>query len=184
MSTVVAQTNTDINLSNELDFMLSEHISKICPSSLAKINSQNHCAHFVSHALKIHKKGTADCKTFSFQDKNNPAVKSSFIRVNELFNNCKKRRKWDQASSCDSYRLIFATRESNIDITKAPPVMKDHPVKHIGIYFNGYVWHYSNTLRQVKKDLLTEWINTFTRVYADKSNSENKVVFYYGIYTE
>jgi len=182
MNNLATQSPSTSDLANELDFMVGDHISKTCNSALAKINSQNHCAHFVSHALNIHKKGTADCKTFTYKDKHNPAVKSSFIRVNELFNNCKKRGKWDQATTCDSYRLIFATRESNIDSAKTPPVMQDHPVKHIGIYHNGYVWHYSNTLRQVKKDLLAEWINTFTRVYADKKNPENEVVFYYGIF--
>jgi len=62
--------------------------------------------------------------------------------------------------------------------------MEDHPVKHVGIYHNGYVWHYSNTLRKVKKDLVAEWITTFTRIYADKANPDNGVVFYYGIYNK
>ena len=182
MSIPATQTSSVSDLANELDFMVNDHISDICNSSLAKINSQNHCAHFVSHALNIHKKGSADCKTFTYKDKHNPAVKSSYIRVNDIFNNCKKRGEWNRSLACDSYLLIFATRQSNIDTNKTPPVMQDHPVKHIGIYHNGYVWHYSNTLRQVKKDLLTEWINTFKRVYADKKNPDNEVVFYYGIY--
>lgn len=182
MNSTAIQNNTIPDLSADLDNHVGKHISKLCNSSLAKINSQNHCAHFVSHALEVHKKGTADCKTFTYNDKHNPAVKSSFIRVNEIFNNCKKRGKWDQAPISNSYLLIYATRESNIDTRKTPPVMQNHPVKHIGIYHKGYVWHYSNTLRKVKKDLVSEWINTFTRAYADKVNPENKVVFYYGVY--
>ena len=93
MNILATQTASVSDLANELDFMVVGHISIICNSSLAKINSQNHCAHFVSYALNIHKKGAADCKTFTYKDKHNPVVKSSFIRVNELFNNCKKRGK-------------------------------------------------------------------------------------------
>ncbi|MCK4708210.1 MAG: hypothetical protein KAU21_06290, partial [Gammaproteobacteria bacterium] len=174
--------NNPTSLLEKLNSYIGKHISKICPSMIAKINSQNHCAHFVSHALDIHKPGTASCKTFTLNDKVNDEVKNSFIRVNEIFNNCYKRGPWDPPPAEESFLLIFATRESNINSTTTPISMNEHPVKHIGIYHKGQVWHYSNSSRMIKKDPIYSWIDMFTRSYKDNKNPKNKVLFFYGLF--
>lgn len=172
-----------LSLIDKLNSYVGKSISQICSSMIAKINSQNHCAHFVSHALEMHKPGTANCKTFTYSDKLNENIKNSFLRVNEIFNNCNKRGLWDIAPKEEKHLLIFTTRESNIISNTNQITMGEHPVKHVGIYHNGLVWHYSNTMRMVKKDPINTWKDIFTRSYKDTKNSNNKVLFYFGIFS-
>ena len=44
------------------------HISKICPFSIAKNNSENHCAHYVSHMMGYELQGPT-CKNATWADK-------------------------------------------------------------------------------------------------------------------
>ncbi|BBA32193.1 hypothetical protein sS8_0225 [Methylocaldum marinum] len=67
----------------DIERSLGMNISRICPFNIAKNNSENHCAHYVSHIMGYELPG-ATCKNATWADKQKPA-KGATIRVNDLF---------------------------------------------------------------------------------------------------
>lgn len=68
-----------------LDPFLDKSINELCPFSIGKDNSQNHCAHFVSHVMGYDFAET--CKNFTTKDKQTTGSdKGATLRVNVIFN--------------------------------------------------------------------------------------------------
>ena len=154
---------------------LNKGISALCPFSIGKNSSQNHCAHYVSHIMGYEFSGPT-CKNFTWADKQKPA-KGATIRVDDIFKKCTTVDLLSIKPAAITECLIFVTLDSNIKKIGNKFVMGNHPRKHIGILSQGKVWNYSNTNNKVVSDLLATFITKFTNAY--KTNGSN-VVFYYG----
>lgn len=151
---------------------LGKKIDQICPFSLGKDNSQNHCAHFVSHVMEYD--GFAvTCKNQTNADKLLPG-KGAAIRVDEIFNVLSEAGSWTDRSLGLRSCLIFATNSGNM---KPNGEMNNGKKKHVGIFLDGVVWHYSNTRDGVVKDPEKVFITKFKYNYITAGQT---VEFFYG----
>lgn len=125
----------------ELQKFEGKRIDAICDCAYHS-NADNHCAHFVSHALGLH---------FGFTCKNmtGKGAQGANIRVQELFPRCRQVGKWSDRPAHLTVCLAFVTSEKNVNL--ATKQMVNVPRKHIGIYNLGSIWHYSNTANKVVK---------------------------------
>jgi hypothetical protein len=125
----------------QLDGYLDKSIGKICPNGFAS-NADNHCAHFVGHVLGY--RFGVTCQIMSHGQL--PGVS---IRVQEIFPKCPAVGAWSLRPASLSSCLVFITRVANVNL--AGKVMSNVPRKHIGIFFGGMIWHYSNSQHKVVK---------------------------------
>ncbi len=159
-----------------LDTIVGDHISTLCPHSIASKDSKNHCAHFVSHVLEYNV-GTTSCKNLTWNDKQLDSNGAS-IRVDDLFNSSLSSLKGDWLDKPRSLTecLIYVTQESNIARNSTSLRMGSSDIKHVGIFTNGRVYHYGNTKNEITCDLPDQFIKKFTRSYGRNSK---KVSFFY-----
>lgn len=132
---------------------LGKHISAICGVGYAS-NSDNHCAHFVSHVLGY--QFGATCKMMA-NGKGTPAS----IRVQNVFANCPRVGKWEDFPVLLIAGLVFITNAANVSISSK--VMYNVPRKHVGIFFGGLlrIWHYSNSQHKVVSQTPEEFSRHF-----------------------
>jgi hypothetical protein len=121
--------------------LLGKHIRDICPNGYAG-DSDNHCAHFVSHVLGY--QFGATCRMMQ-GGTGTPAC----IRVQEVMLRCLQVGNWNDLPVPLFWGLVFITRAANVDTRSR--VMVNVPRKHIGIFFGGArtIYHYSNSRHQV-----------------------------------
>jgi hypothetical protein len=98
-------------------------------------NAENHCAHFVSHALDFSFGHTCKGQT-------GKGTKGANIRVHEIFQRCKSVGIWDDRPKHLPICLAFVTAAGNVNL--ATKQMQNVPKKHIGIFHSANIWHYSN----------------------------------------
>lgn len=120
---------------------LGKHIKDICGNGFHK-ESDNHCAHFVSHVKSI-QVGLL-CRQMTGQ-----GTGGASIRVHEIFARCPQVGKWDARPATASMCLAFVTDERNVDLARKK--MTNVPRKHVGIFQGGFVYHYSNSQNKVVK---------------------------------
>lgn len=159
----------------DIDRSINKKISDLCPFSIAKNNSQNHCAHYVSHIMGYEFPGPT-CKNFTLADKQN-AAKGATIRVDDLFKRSPQTDLLANKPAALTECLIFVTLASNVTMSSNILMMGNHPKKHVGILIKGKVWNYSNSNNKVVSDLLTQFQTKFTNAYATAGTT---VEFYYG----
>lgn len=124
----------------------------------------NHCAHFVSHALNL---GFGMlCGNMSWETKGQGVC----IRVDEIFNRCKVVGAWDDRPLCLAPCLAFVTPSMNVSGSR----MGNSPKKHIGIFVDGKIWHYSNGADKVIADSPERFLIKFKGLYGAKTQ------LYYG----
>ena len=123
----------------QLSAYLGKSIGQICQNGYAS-DADNHCAHFVSHALGY--KFGVTCQMMG--SARGPGAN---LRVQELFPHCQKVGVWSLRPSAIATCLVFITRASNVNLSAK--VMANVPRKHIGIFIGGFVWHYSNSQQKV-----------------------------------
>lgn len=132
---------------------LNKSISDFCKNKFTG-DDENHCAHFVCHVLEIDY--GFDCKTY--MNGHNPGAS---IRVHELFSECPDVGEWKNAPQ--GIHIIFVTDRSNVDLDVH--TMRNVPKKHVGIFSDGLVYHYSNTqdivVRQSPEDFLLRFKKTY-----------------------
>jgi hypothetical protein len=123
----------------QLDSYVGKTIADICPNGYASA-ADNHCAHFVSHVLGY---------TFGVtcQMMGGGRTPGATLRVQEVFPKCPSVGAWSLRPASLQPCLVFITRASNVNL--ASKVMANVPRKHIGIFLNGFIWHYSNSRSQV-----------------------------------
>lgn len=126
---------------DQLDQHLGDPISKICSNGYVDPND-NHCAHFVSHVLD-YEFGTT-CRVMA-GGTDTPAN----IRVQELFAHCHGVGNWADKPGAILQCLVFVTNRYNVHLSTR--TMDNVPKKHVGIFLNGTIWHYSNSKSQVVK---------------------------------
>lgn len=143
------------NLQSKLESFLGKSIADICPNHFHDL-SQNHCAHFVSHAVDL--SFSYHCR--EYQGGNGQAGN---IRVHEIFTQCPRVGQWSDANTSRP-QLVFVTRKNNVDL--AQKKMGNIPQKHIGIFCDGHVYHYSNTPDKVVKWRPETFLATFQGIYS------------------
>lgn len=117
---------------------LGKHIKDICDCSYFN-DSENHCAHFVSHMMGY--KFGFKCKDMTGKGTGNGAT----IRVHELFKSCGSVGEWADKPAGDC--LAFVTASSHVNLSSK--VMANVPQKHVGICYNDMIFHYSNSQHKV-----------------------------------
>jgi hypothetical protein len=134
-----------------LDSYLGQSIAAICPHGYDS-SGDNHCAHFVSHALQLGFGLTCARMRGSEGGAN--------LRVHELFPQCPTTREILECPSSGE-GLIFVSARANFNGT--PTQIANIPRKHVGIILNGRVWHYSNTRHQVTVQTAGEFLFHYPR---------------------
>ena len=142
---------------------LGDHISKICSNDYYK-NIDNHCAHFVSHVLGF--RFGFKCRGMTGKGEMSSAAS---IRVHEVFTKCPQIGKWDDKPAHMKFCLAFVTSAANVNLKAR--MMVNHPKKHIGIFHDGKVYHYSNS----KNKVVEQTPEAYARHY-----SGNDITVYYG----
>lgn len=124
-----------------LDAKLGQEITAVCPTGYTD-RAHNHCAHFVSHMLEY---------TFGFTCGHmvRGTGARANIRVHELFARCPRVGRWADRPATLMRCLVFITNANNVNV--ATKQMTNVPRKHVGIFIDGSIWHYSNTRDQVVK---------------------------------
>ena len=146
---------------------LGNHISKICKNDYHK-DSDNHCAHFVSHVLGL--RFGFKCRDMTGKG---DLANAANIRVHEIFSKCPKVGEWSDKPESLDVCLAFVTSASNV--TLKTKFMNNHPRKHIGIFQKGKIYHYSNSRDKV--------VEQTPEAYA-KHYSGSDVTVYYGTIPE
>jgi len=126
---------------DQLSKFEGQRIDAICDCAYHN-DADNHCAHFVSHALGL---GFG----FTCKDMTGKGTKGANIRVHEIFARCTQVGKWIDRPALLNVSLVFVTSAKNVNL--ATKRMDNVPKKHIGIYNHGSIWHYSNTGDKVVK---------------------------------
>ena len=148
----------------DLASYVGQDIKEICNTGYEAANV-NHCAHFVSHVLGI-KLGLV-CGSMKWETRG----EGTSLRVNEIYNACSPRGDWDSRPAAIGRCLVFATTPGNM----SGDDMGEHPRKHIGIFIEDTIWHYSNGGDKVVTDSPTSFLNKFKGVYGASTK------LYYGV---
>lgn len=143
------------NLIGRLEASVGKDISQICDGNFHE-TTDNHCAHYVSHILNLD--FSLNCREFKGGN-GSPAN----IRVQEIFSECSRVGKWKDADIANN-QLVFVTKISNVDI--ANKKMRNVPQKHIGIYCDGLVYHYSNSRNKAVKCSPEKFLQEFDKKYS------------------
>jgi hypothetical protein len=125
----------------QLTGYLGKSIADICPNGF-KGAHDNHCAHFVAHVLGYHWGVTC-------QMMGSGKAPGATLRVQELFPKCPKVGVWSLRPASVKTCLVFITRAANVNLSAK--TMVNVPRKHVGIFADGFVWHYSNSQQKVVK---------------------------------
>lgn len=133
-------------------------IKEICTTGFNSAGL-NHCAHFVSHALDL--RFGMLCGNMAWETKGQGAC----IRVDEIFNRCREVGSWADRPICLSPCLAFVTPSTNINRDR----MGSSPKKHIGIFVDGKIWHYSNGSDKVITDSPERFLIKFKGLYGSNT---------------
>jgi hypothetical protein len=136
---------------------LDKTIGDLCPNSYSSA-ADNHCAHFVSHVLGFHTGVT--CQMMGVAK--GPAAT---LRVHDLFSRCRSVGAWSLRPASVKTALVFITRAANVNLSTK--VMVNVPRKHVGIFADGFVWHYSNSQQKVVRQTPAQ----FSHHYAPPDNA-------------
>lgn len=151
------------NCKIDIEQFLGETISDICSNGFHK-KEDNHCAHFVSHILGF--RFGYRCIDMTGQGSKDD---SANIKVHQVFSKCPGVDTWTNKPPGLTFCLAFITSSSNVNLKKRK--MINHPKKHIGIFHNGMIYHYSNSKDKVVKQ---------TPVAFSKHYTGSKITVYYG----
>lgn len=154
-----------VSLSSLMDYV-GKPISDICSNGFIS-GSQNHCAHFVSHALDI-QIGML-CGDMTFETRKTGAS----IRCDELYNGLANTGPWDDRPELEDGLLIFVLSAHNIVNGR----MLNVPQKHVGIHFRDQVFNFSNGQHKVVVDTSVE---TFHKKFKH-SYAGNDISLFYGV---
>ena len=142
-----------------LIMLLGKHIRDICPNGYVD-NSDNHCAHFVSHVLGY--QFGATCRMMQ-----GGTGTAACIRVQEVMRHCLQVGNWNDLPTPLFWGLVFITNAANVNTTTG--MMVNVPRKHVGILIGGSrtIYHYSNSRHQV----VSQTPNQFSHHYPAPDNA-------------
>lgn len=142
----------------DLAAYVGKSIAEICPNGFSS-QGQNHCAHFVSHALGL-QLGML-CGDMARKTKGTGAS----IRCDELFNRLARRGPWQEHPEPADGLLVFVTAARNVHRNS----MLNVPQKHVGVHFGGKIYNFSNSQHKVVVDPTVEAFHTkFKHAYAGR----------------
>jgi hypothetical protein len=151
---------------DQLQAYVGKTIAEICPNAFTA-PTQNHCAHFVSHALGL-QLGML-CGDMAYKTRHS----GTSIRCDELYNKLSDTGPWDDKLMARDGMLIFVLAAKNV----VKGVMMNVPQKHVGIYAGGKVYNFSNNQHMVVADPSVETFHKkFKLIYAG-----NDISLFYGI---
>ena len=140
-----------------LETYLEQSVKDFCGKYGDVDDSENHCAHFVSHVLQLRIPGAALCSNVAGSGYSYEERRQGFcIRVNQVFNSCKNRAYWNDKSLPSQVCFIVATIEANVE-SKDPLTIGTMKQKHIGFYSGGWVYNYGNKNDKVRKTSLANF---------------------------
>ena len=143
--------------------------------------TDNHCAHFVSHVIGFASPSGKHCATraadkawqryVKLKAASNPTNRPKYdkliasegkllraegvcIQVVELFAACAALgaiRRWDERAAEDTTGLIFLAAANNIAKSDGTYRIGSGPKKHVGVFVGDNVWHFSNSRGRVVK---------------------------------
>lgn len=137
----------------KLSETLNKTISDLCKNNFTA-TTDNHCAHFVCHVLELDL--GYDCKTHK-----NGSHPGSCLRVQELFAECPQVGVFNNAP--DGMKIVFVTDKSNVDLNAH--TMRNVPKKHVGIFSDGQIYHYSNSQDIVIRQTPAAFLSRFQNFY-------------------
>ena len=138
----------------QLNGLLEKNISEICICDLHSAD-YNHCAHFVSHVMKYQFGYTCFNQTGKGKREN-----TGNIRVQEIFPKCRRVGKWADKPTGLTKGLVFITDKSNVNLENK--TMVNVPRKHIGIFLESTIWHYSNSRKKVVSQTPEQFSNHYS----------------------
>lgn len=158
-----------LNLAELTEVSLSKFEGKgpsdFCSTGLVTPD-QNHCAHFVCHALSL-KVGRPLCGDLKFSTRHTGVT----MRVDDVFNYCTVEGFFDAdgvrpapMTSTNAF-FVVATIKSNLENRGGAIFMKDHPRKHIGIWLGDSVWNFSNGHHKVVRDKADAFFKKMRHAY-------------------
>ena len=145
-----------------LNSFVGKGMSEICPSSYAD-TSNNHCAHFVGHALDI----TVGLTCHGMTTKKKRKGERASLRVHEIFAACATVAEFDSKTMSNYKGLMFVSGTSNFRTKHGKTELRNVPKKHIGVLLNGTIWHYSNSRNRV----ITQTPEQFIKHYRGQTNA-------------
>jgi len=150
-----------------LEGYVGKGIKDICTTSFDS-STENHCAHFASHALGL-SIGTL-CGSMKWDTRGTGAS----IRCDELYNGLTQKGEWaDRPTDKEDGMLVFVLSASGV----SNGVMRAIRQKHVGILYGGKVYNYSNGKNKVVADAsVTDFHDKFKKAYAGKDIS-----LFYGV---
>lgn len=141
-----------------LDSYVGQHISAICLNGYAD-NGDNHCAHFVNHVLNLSFGVT--CR--GLVAKTAQRAPGANVRVHETFDRCANVRELLECPTSIEALIFVSARQNFVHQRNGTVTLNNVPKKHIGLFLDGVVWHYSNSRRQVVKQILMDFIRHYPR---------------------
>lgn len=125
----------------QLDAYVGQSIGAICPNGYAS-DAERHGAHFVAHALGYQFGVT--CRMLG-----GGSSAGATLRVQDLFSKCRSVGVWALRPTTVQPSLVFITRAANVNL--AVKGIANAPRTGVGIFFRGFIWHYSTRHRQVMR---------------------------------
>ena len=129
---------TSGSLWRSLTELVGTSIVSICPNGFHDPDA-SHCAHFVSHVLQF----DFGCTCGELTGGSGP---SACVRVHEIFCRCSRVGNWAERPP-QSDVLAFVSRPTAFDL--ASKTLMNIPNKHVGIFCNERVFHYSSRQNSV-----------------------------------
>ena len=121
--------------------------------------------------------GPATCSNLNWDLKQSAKklkVKGKNVRVNEIFIKCPQVGEWADKKETVRACLAFITNEANVKVDTKH--MGTDPKKHIGIFVNDKIWHYSNSRNKV----VNQTVEEFKKHYGSSETALAKFKLYYG----
>jgi hypothetical protein len=140
-----------------LNDYLGRGISDICPHGY-DAGRDNHCAHFVSHALNL-----SFGLTCASMKGIRGATAAANLRVHEIFDQCTSTREVIACPATGEGLIFVSDRRSFHQRPGGAVQLRNVPKKHIGIALNGTVWHYSNSRDRVVNQSVAEFLFHYPR---------------------
>ena len=132
-----------------LNSWLGKSMTDVCLNGYDN-QSDNHCAHFVAHAMNLH-------FGYTCRQHRGGSNAGANLRVHEVFARCPSRHEIVETGTALS-GLVFVSASRNFVTAGGTTTLQNIPRKHIGIIYNGHVWHYSNPNNQVVRQLMSQFL--------------------------
>lgn len=117
----------------QLDAYVGKSMSEICPNGFVR-DADSQGAHFVGHALRLHVPPTCQMLAGGVQ----PGVS---VAASAIFTRCAAVGAWSLRPATLTACLVFSTPLSAVHLTTK--LLRVMPRQQIGIFLNGFVWHFS-----------------------------------------